>query len=204
MSVHVPGRLKLDDDGLIPVVVQDQASGDVLMVAYANDKALARTERTGIAHFWSRSRDRLWRKGEESGNELRVRQIKTDCDRDALLMIVEPVGPACHEGTRTCFGDGGQSLAGVLEELARVIADRARSAPRHSYTARLLAKGLDHNLKKVGEEATEVILAAKGEGGDRVAEEAADLLFHLLVVLQRRGIPPSQVMSVLRRRRGGP
>ncbi len=204
MSLPIPEGLSYEPNGLIPVVVQDQRSGDVLMVAYANREALERTEETGLAHFWSRSRGALWKKGETSGHLLAVSEVRADCDRDSLLMVVEPSGPACHTGCRTCFGEEGPSGAGILEEIARVIAQRARSAPEGSYTGRLLEKGLDHALKKVGEEATEVVLAAKGESNLRLAEETADLLFHLLVVLAQRGVPVADVMGVLRKRRSGP
>lgn len=200
----IPGELVYDAAGLIPVVVQDRASGDVLMLAYANLEALQRTADSGLAHFWSRSRQALWRKGETSGNALRVREVRADCDRDALLMVVEPAGPACHAGTRTCFGDTTPTGAGMLEELGRVIASRRRQAPEGSYTAKLLAKGLDHTLKKIGEESAEVVIAAKGESDERLAEESADLMFHLLVALEQRGVRPGQVLEVLRRRRGEP
>ena len=199
----IPGELRFDAAGLIPVVVQDRASGDVLMVAYANGDALRLTAATGLAHFWSRSRASLWRKGETSGNGLRVRELRADCDRDSLLMVVDPEGPACHTGARTCFGDGAASDAGLLEELSRVIAARRSAPPEGSYTARLLARGLDHTLKKIGEEAAEVVIAAKGESGERLAEESADLLFHLLVVLEQRGLRAGSVLAVLRRRREG-
>jgi len=202
VKVRMPRKLVFDAAGLLPVVVQDRASGDVLMVAFANAKALKRTAATGTAHFWSRSRKKLWKKGQTSGNRLRVREVRADCDRDALLMVVDPEGPACHNGTRACFGDLTPTLAGVVEEVGRVIEDRTRRRPHGSYTARLLRKGLDHSLKKVGEEATEVVLAGKAESDERLAEESADLLFHLLVVLGQRGMGPSQVMDVLRGRRG--
>src|SRR5262245_53975336 len=127
------------------------------MVAYANADALQRTVESGLAHFWSRSRQALWRKGETSGNGLRVRELLADCDRDALLMVVDPDGPACHTGTRGCFGDATATGAGMLEELRRVIAARREEAPEGSYTARLLAKGLDASLKKIGEESAEVV-----------------------------------------------
>jgi phosphoribosyl-ATP pyrophosphohydrolase/phosphoribosyl-AMP cyclohydrolase len=203
VSVEVPTSLKTDDAGLVPVVVQDHASGDVLMVAYANDLALAKTAETGIAHFWSRSRGKLWMKGESSGNVLRVREARTDCDRDVLLLAVEPAGPTCHTGERTCFGEEAITEAGVLAELQRTIADRAAAPPEMSYTARLMAKGLDAALKKIGEEATEVVLAAKGESDTRLAEESADLLYHLLVVLAQRKVRIESVLEVLRRRRRG-
>ena len=202
--VGVPEDLKFDDKGLIPVVVQDRASGDLLMVAYANALALQRTAETGYAHFWSRSRRALWQKGETSGHRMRVRDARADCDRDTVLLVVDPEGPACHEGTRTCFGEQALTAAGILEEVRRVIAERARTGGEGSYTVSLLSKGLDHTLKKVGEEATEVVLAAKGETNERVAEETADLLFHLLVALQQRDIPLDRALDVLRRRRTGP
>ncbi len=201
MNVTLPSDLAPNEAGLVPVVVQDRASGDVLMLAWANAEALAKTAETGLAHFWSRSRKALWRKGETSGNGLRVVEARTDCDRDTLLLVVEPEGPACHSGTRTCFGDGSPTAAGMLEELARVIALRASASPESSYTARLLAKGPDQVLKKIGEEATEVVLAARVQSDERLAEETADLLYHLLVALQQRGLPLTRVMDELRRRR---
>ena len=200
-NTAVPSDLVFDSSGLLPVVVQDRASGDVLMVAWANAEALQRTAETGLAHFWSRSRKALWRKGETSGHGLRVVEARADCDRDTLLLIVDPEGPACHTGTRTCFGDESPTAAGMLEELGRVVTERARAAPEESYTARLLKKGPDQVLKKVGEEATEVVLAARAQSDERLVEEAADLLYHLLVALEMRGLPPTRVMDELRRRR---
>jgi len=200
--LRVPEGLSFGAAGLVPVVVQDRASGDVLMVAWANAEALERTVETGLAHFWSRSRKALWRKGETSGNELSVRDMRADCDLDVLLFVVDPAGPACHTGARTCFGEDSPTAAGMLEELSRVVVARARSAPEGSYTAKLLAQGPDAALKKIGEEATEVVIAAKSESDQRLAEEAADLLYHLLVVLHQRGLGVSRVMDVLRRRRG--
>jgi phosphoribosyl-AMP cyclohydrolase / phosphoribosyl-ATP pyrophosphohydrolase len=199
--IAMPGGLVYGADGLLPVVAQDRRSGDVLMLAWANVEALARTAETGFAWFWSRSRGALWMKGESSGNRLRVHEARTDCDRDALLLVVEPEGPACHTGARTCFGEDTATAAGVLDELRRVIEDRRRQGGDASYTARLFAKGLDHSLKKLGEEATEVLLAAKGESDQRLAEESADLVFHLLVALAQRGLPPESFLDVLRARR---
>jgi len=201
VSVALPADLKTDAAGLLPVVVQDRRSGDVLMVAWANAEALLRTAETGLAHFWSRSRQALWRKGETSGNGLRVIEARADCDRDTLLLVVEPEGPACHAGTRSCFGEESPTAAGMLEELARVIAARAQASPESSYTARLLAKGPDQVLKKIGEEATEVVLAARVQSDERLAEESADLLYHLLVALHQRSLPLSRVMDELRKRR---
>ena len=203
MSLAIPDGLTFDAAGLIPVVAQDRGSGDVLMVAYANVAALVRTVETGFAHFWSRSRQALWKKGETSGHRLRVVEVRVDCDKDALLYVVEPEGPACHTGARACFGEDSPTAAGMLEEVARVVAARARAAPGDSYTARLLAQGPDQVLKKIGEEATEVVLAAKGESDERLAEEAADLLFHLLVALHQRNLPLATVMDVLKQRRRG-
>jgi phosphoribosyl-AMP cyclohydrolase / phosphoribosyl-ATP pyrophosphohydrolase len=193
--------LAYDANGLVPVVAQDHRSGDVLMVAWTNAEAIERTLATKQAHFWSRSRQALWRKGETSGNGLQVLEVVADCDRDTLLYVVEPAGPACHTGSRTCFGDGSPTAAGMLEELSRTIASRAKSAPDDSYTARLLAKGQDAILKKIGEEATEVVIAAKSESDERLAEESADLLYHLLVALHQRGVAVARVMEVLRQRR---
>ncbi len=202
MSVTVPDNLVTNDAGLLPVVVQDRASGDVLMVAWSNAEALAATAETGFATFWSRSRKKLWRKGETSGHGLRVVEARTDCDRDVLLLVVEPQGPACHTNARTCFGDDSPTAAGMLEELARVVADRAQAMPADSYTARLLSTP-GRALEKVQEEATELVEAARSESNERLAAEAADLLYHLVVVLQQRKLPLARVMDELRKRRSG-
>jgi phosphoribosyl-ATP pyrophosphohydrolase/phosphoribosyl-AMP cyclohydrolase len=201
MAVAMPDGLVFDANGLVPVIAQDRASGDLLMLAWANAEAVAKTAETGLAHFWSRSRKVLWRKGETSGHTLRVVEARADCDRDALLLVVEPEGPACHTGSRTCFGETSPTAAGMLEELARVIEERAAAPTAASYTARLLAKGQGQVLKKIGEEATEVVLAASGDSDERLAAESADLLFHLLVALRQRGVPLASVMDELRRRR---
>jgi phosphoribosyl-AMP cyclohydrolase / phosphoribosyl-ATP pyrophosphohydrolase len=201
MAIAMPEGLVFDASGLLPVIAQDRDSGDVLMLAWANAEAVARTAETGLAHFWSRSRKALWQKGETSGNALRVVEARADCDKDALLLVVEPAGPACHTGTRTCFGETSPTAAGMPFELARVVRERAQAKPEESYTARLLAKGQAAVLKKIGEEATEVVLAAAAESDARLAEESADLLFHLLVALHQRGVPLSRVMEELRRRR---
>jgi len=201
MAIAMPDGIVFDGSGLVPVIAQDRASGDVLMVAWANAEALARTAETGIAHFWSRSRKAPWRKGETSGNELRVVEARADCDKDTLLLVVEPTGPACHTGERTCFGETSPTAAGMLEELARVVTSRAAAAPEESYTARLLAKGPDQVLKKIGEEATEVVLAARVQTDERLVEESADLLYHLLLALHMRAVPLARVMDELRNRR---
>jgi phosphoribosyl-ATP pyrophosphohydrolase/phosphoribosyl-AMP cyclohydrolase len=203
VPLNVPADVVYDAAGLVPVVVQDRKSGDVLMLAYANAEAISHSVHTGLAHFWSRSRSSLWRKGETSGNALRVRELLVDCDRDTLLMIVDPEGPACHTGTRTCFGDAATSVAGVLAEVSRVIEDRGASRPEGSYTAKLLAKGSNEVLKKIGEEAVEVALAARTESDERLAEEAADLVFHLLVALGQRRVGFERVLETLKARRQG-
>lgn len=193
-----PATLRWDDRGLVTCVARGVASGEVLMVAWANEEAVRRTLRTREAHFWSRSREVLWKKGESSGNLLRVRSIRVDCDRDTLVLDCDPAGPACHTGAQTCFTRDRPGLE--LGWLAAVLASRADVPPEASYTARLLARGLPRVAQKVGEEATEVVVAAlSGEDND-VAEEAADLLYHLLVLLQARGVSPDAVASVLSRR----
>jgi phosphoribosyl-AMP cyclohydrolase / phosphoribosyl-ATP pyrophosphohydrolase len=174
--------------GLIPVVVQDAADGTVLMLAWANREALDATLDSGAAHFWSRSRDKLWRKGETSGNVLRVESVATDCDADALLYRVTPAGPACHTGSRSCFGDSASAERLSLPALERIIADRAGASPEESYTARLLAGGPPEPAAKVTEEAGELAVAALAESDERVADEAADLLYHVLVLLHSRGL----------------
>jgi phosphoribosyl-AMP cyclohydrolase / phosphoribosyl-ATP pyrophosphohydrolase len=197
----IPAGIAFDERGLVPVIVQDDRSGDVLMLAYVNAEALAATARTRDAYFWSRSRRRLWKKGETSGHVLKVRGIRADCDGDAVLYVVDPVPPTCHTGARTCFGEGTQTAAGVLAEVERVVDERVRNPVAGSYTNRLLDDPGDLALKKLGEEATEVVLAAKGESDERLAEEAADLLYHLVVALRRRKMDLRAPLAVLRRRR---
>ncbi len=209
--------VRYGSDGLVPAVVQDRADGRVLMVAYMDAEALAATLATGEVHFHSRSRDRLWRKGETSGNVLRLVDLASDCDGDALLVTVDPVGPTCHRGTRSCFDPEGAPTATAqgfawLETLWTTIAARAAERPLGSYTATLLEGGVDAAGRKVTEEATEVLLAAKDDetaeaaGRDRAATrealagESADLLYHALVLLAARDVPPSAVIEVLRRR----
>jgi phosphoribosyl-ATP pyrophosphohydrolase/phosphoribosyl-AMP cyclohydrolase len=201
MSIPIPEGLKYDANGLIPVVVQDFASGDVLMVAFANVEAVSLTGETGIAHFWSRSRGKLWKKGETSGNVLRVREVRADCDRDCLLVVADPAGPACHTNARTCFGEHTATAAGAAAALDAAVAARAKTRPAGSYTARLLAAGLDATLDKVSEEAAELIAAARGEDSERVVSEAADLIYHVAVALKQRESSLTQVLEVLKKRR---
>ena len=203
-------EIAFDDRGLVPGVVQDAGTGRVLMVAYLNAGAVEATERTGEAHFWSRSRDELWHKGSTSGSTMAVRSMRSDCDGDALLLEVEPAGPACHTGAVSCFaGPGDRDGQGfrALERLWGVIADRAARRPQGSYTATLLEAGAEGPARKVLEEAGEVAFAAKDHAAgigtaDRVAEEAADLLYHLLVLLAERDIDPAAVLRVLSAREG--
>jgi phosphoribosyl-ATP pyrophosphohydrolase/phosphoribosyl-AMP cyclohydrolase len=212
MSFDV-AAVRWPDDGLVPAVVQDALDGRVLMVAYMDREALAATLATGEIHFHSRSRGRLWKKGETSGNVLRLRDIAVDCDGDALLVAADPVGPTCHRGTRSCFdADGtadsrGQGFA-WLESLWATIAERAATRPEGSYTAKLLAKGVDGPARKVAEEAIEVVMAAKDDdvAADHVASraalagETADLLYHVLVLLAERDLAPADILGVLRTR----
>ncbi len=208
-------------DGLVPVVVQDRADGQVLMVAYMDAEALAATLASGDVHFHSRSRDTLWRKGETSGNVLRLVGIAADCDGDALLVNVDPTGPTCHRGTRSCFDPDGASAErssqgfAWLETLWATIAARAADRPAGSYTAGLLTAGVDAVGRKVVEEATEVLIAAKDDAsaealqadragsGAALAGEAADLLFHAMVLLAERGLAPARVIETLRTRHAG-
>jgi len=202
--------VRFGPDGLVPVVAQEGRSGDVLMVAYANREALERTASTGSAHYYSRSRAALWRKGETSGHRQVVREIRIDCDGDAVLYRVEQTGPACHTGARTCFATAvaadGSTVAGddpgghVLTRLAATIARRAVERPDGSYTVQLLDRGVPKVSQKVGEEAVEVVVSANAEEPERLASEAADLLYHLLVLLEARGVPLDAVWKELSQR----
>lgn len=194
-----PATLRYDERGLLPVVVQDVNTGAVLMLAYANREAVELTLSTGQAHFWSRSRQSLWRKGETSGNVLEVSEVLEDCDGDALLVRARPAGPACHRGTRTCFEPNPARLE--LGWLATVLEERRSADPETSYTARLLQAGIERIAQKVGEEGVEVAIAAVARQPG-LAGEAADLLYHLLVLLQASGIGPDEVGAELLRRHG--
>jgi phosphoribosyl-ATP pyrophosphohydrolase/phosphoribosyl-AMP cyclohydrolase len=199
-------ELTFDDRGLIPCVAQDFASGEVLTLAYANEESLRLTLETDELHFYSRSREEIWRKGETSGNVLRLRQLRYDCDGDAIVALVEPTGPACHTGERSCFfrafeNEPEPAAHEALATLERTLRSRAAERPEGSYTVELLD---DPKLigEKVEEEAEEVVRAAREESDERVAEEAADVLYHLSVLLASRGVPQSAVMEVLNGRRG--
>jgi phosphoribosyl-ATP pyrophosphohydrolase/phosphoribosyl-AMP cyclohydrolase len=195
--------IAFDENGLAPCVVQDWRTGEVLTLAYVNEEALRRTRATGEMHFWSRSRGELWRKGETSGNVQRVRELRVDCDGDALLALVEPAGPACHTGARTCFHNGELDPPApheALPALERVIEERRSSAPHGSYTAELLADP-PRIGDKLREEAAEVAVAASDESEDRLAEEAADVIYHLAVLLASRGLTLEDAFGVLNGRR---
>lgn len=211
-------ELKFDERGLVPCVAQDYATGEVLTLAYASEESLRLTVETGELHFYSRSREEIWRKGETSGNVLKLRQLRYDCDGDALVALVEPTGPACHTGERSCFyrelggsaateadapaasGEPQPVVHEALATLERTLRSRAAERPEGSYTVELLD---DPGLigEKVEEEAEEVVRAARGESDERVAEEAADLLYHLAVLMASRKVPQSAAMEVLNGRR---
>ncbi len=198
-------EIAFDERGLVPCVVQDWRSGEVLMLAYMNAEALQLTRQTGEMHFFSRSRQELWRKGATSGNTQAVKEIRYDCDGDALLALVEPAGPACHTGERTCFHRGELKPAApheALPTLERTIAQRARSRPEGSYTAELLADP-ERIGAKVREEAEEVARAAREDSDERVSEEAADVIYHLAVLLRGRGLSLADAERVLNGRRKG-
>ena len=232
MTTEVDGaEVRWAADGLVPAIVQGRVDGRVLMLAWMDAEALEATSRTREVHFHSRSRDRLWRKGETSGNVLRLVELAVDCDADALLLTVDPAGPTCHRGTRSCFdledrppatvraaarGAGSATAANAqgfawLETLWATIAERAVTRPAGSYTTSLLEAGVDVAARKVTEEATEVLIAAKDDAAavadpaitrPRLAEETADLLYHALVLLAERGLEPHDVVEVLRQRHG--
>src|SRR2546428_1159783 len=193
--------VRFGDDGLVPVVAQSALAGEVLMVAYADRAALERTRDTGEAHYHSRSRSGLWKKGETSGHTQAVAEVRVDCDGDAVLYVVRQSGPACHTGAPTCFGE---PSGGTLVRLAGTIARRARERPEGSYTARLLSDGVARLAQKLGEEAVETVVAATAEDGARLASEAADLLYHLLVLLEAKRLPLERVLwsSIGGRERG--
>jgi phosphoribosyl-AMP cyclohydrolase / phosphoribosyl-ATP pyrophosphohydrolase len=194
--------LAVEGSNLTPCIVQDSRTGEVLTLAYVNDEALRRTRETGEMWFWSRSRQELWHKGETSGNVMRLKALRYDCDDDAYLALVEPAGPACHTGERTCFYRGEMDVlpAEALPALERTVAERAGASPAESYTARLLADPPSIG-EKVEEEAEEVARAAQSESDERLAEEAADVLYHLAVLLAARGLSLADAYEVLGGRR---
>ncbi|HEX7316599.1 MAG TPA: bifunctional phosphoribosyl-AMP cyclohydrolase/phosphoribosyl-ATP diphosphatase HisIE [Pyrinomonadaceae bacterium] len=206
MSVR-PEDVRFDERGLVPVVVQDARTREVLTLAYMNEESLRRTIAEGETWFWSRSRSELWHKGATSGNTQRVVEVRLDCDADALVVLVEPRGPACHTGAVSCFKsvevEKDAAIGNVLEELYEVIVGRRREMPEGSYTTYLFEKGLNKILKKVGEEAAETIIAAKDEDAAALAAETADLVYHLVVLMVERGLTLEALAGELARRRGG-
>jgi phosphoribosyl-ATP pyrophosphohydrolase/phosphoribosyl-AMP cyclohydrolase len=203
-----PSDVRFDERGLVPAVVQDARTREVLTLAYMNEESLRRTLEEGETWFWSRSRGELWHKGATSGNTQRVVEVRADCDSDALVVLVEPRGPACHTGARSCFGgEAGRVDEGIgasLEEVYKVVSERRREMPEGSYTTYLFEKGLNKILKKVGEESAETIIAAKDGDAEALKAETADLLYHLVVLLVERGLTLEDVgRELARRRRGG-
>ncbi len=201
MTPAQAGALAWDKmDGLLPAIVQDAATRQLLMLGYMNRDALDATLASGAVTFWSRSKARLWRKGETSGNVLKLVGVTPDCDGDALLVLAEPVGPTCHLGTASCFGGEQAPGIGWLAQLSRIVAARAGADPAESYTARLLADGPMRMAQKVGEEGVEVALAAVARDRTDLSEEIADLVFHLVVLMQARRVGWDEVAAVLRQR----
>lgn len=195
-------RLKFDERGLIPAIVQDVNTREVLTLAYMNAESLQRTLETRETWFWSRSRNELWHKGETSGNTQKVVDVISDCDDDALVILVEPTGPACHTGNVSCFQvNEHDNLGLVLTQLYELIEERERMRPEKSYTSYLFNEGLDKILKKVGEESAETIIAAKNESLEPLVAETSDLLYHLFVLLVARGVSLDQIQAELTKRR---
>ena len=194
------GKARFNAEGLIPAVVQDTRTREVLTVAYMNEEALRRTLESGETYFWSRSRQQLWHKGETSGNFQKVRGIRLDCDSDAVLIEVEPQGPACHTGAYSCFGVE-PGFNATIQQLYDLIEQRKEKRPEGSYTTRLFNAGLDKIVKKLGEEAVETVIAAKNDSTERIVEETCDLLYHLLVTLVEKGVTLEEIRQELVKRR---
>lgn len=190
--------------GLVPAIVQHERTGEVLMLGYMNAEALEATQEKKLVTFWSRSKNRLWTKGETSGDVLRLVSIAADCDRDALLVQALPEGPTCHLGTRSCFEDYPGPALAFIGELSAIVDKRGESSPEESYTARLLARGINKIAQKVGEEGVETALAGVSEDNSALTGEAADLIFHLIVLLKARGLSLGDVAQELKRRHEKP
>ncbi|RFU66987.1 bifunctional phosphoribosyl-AMP cyclohydrolase/phosphoribosyl-ATP diphosphatase HisIE [Peribacillus saganii] len=207
-------QIKFDENGLVPAIVQDAKTKEVLTLAYMNKESLKLSLESGETWFYSRSRQELWHKGATSGNTQKIVEMKADCDSDAIVVLVTPEGPACHTGSVSCFGEGGSvkvegdtpvssaetPSADFLLELEKLIGDRKAAMPEGSYTTYLFDKGVDKILKKVGEEAAEVIIAAKNRSYEELKWESADLLYHLLVLLQEQELPFQRVLDALKER----
>jgi len=206
MTVEL-NKLKFDERGLIPAIVQHVRTREVLTLAYMNAESLARTVETKETWFWSRSRNKLWHKGETSGNTQRVVELLPDCDGDAIVVLVDPAGPACHTGAQSCFETSRSykqtNSDQLLDRLYGIVKERNEQRPEGSYTTYLFNEGLDKILKKFGEESTETIVAAKNDEDERLVAEVADLVYHLIVLLVARGISLDQIREELARRRSG-
>ena len=190
-----------NNDGLVPAIIQDATTKNVLMLGYMNEEAFNKTQETKMVTFYSRTKNRLWRKGEESGNILNLVDIELDCDHDTLLISVNPKGPTCHKGTDTCWTENNTQNFGFLSYLENTITDRIQNADaQKSYVASLFAKGINKIAQKVGEEAVEVVIEAKDNNDDLFLNESADLLFHYLLLLQAKGFKLNDVVEILRKR----
>ena len=190
-----------NNDGLVPAIVQDASTNNVLMLGYMNEESLKQTVETKLVTFFSRTKQRLWTKGEESGNVLNLVNIKVDCDNDTLLLRVKPVGPTCHKGTDTCWNENNSQNLGFLSELEAVIENRKNNASEDiSYVASLFAKGINKIAQKVGEEAIETVIEAKDSNDELFLNESADLLFHYLILLQAKGFKLNDIVDVLKQR----
>jgi phosphoribosyl-AMP cyclohydrolase / phosphoribosyl-ATP pyrophosphohydrolase len=196
-------EIKFDERGLVPAIVQNAKTREVLTLAYMNKESLARTIETSETWFWSRSRNELWHKGETSGNTQHVVSLALDCDRDAIVVLVDPAGPACHTGAISCFAVPSASNASLLYRLYELICSRERERPTGSYTTYLFEEGLDKILKKLGEESAETIIAAKNDDRARLVSEVSDLVYHLLVLLVARGVSLDEIANELEQRRRG-
>jgi phosphoribosyl-ATP pyrophosphohydrolase/phosphoribosyl-AMP cyclohydrolase len=195
-------EIKFDERGLVPAIVQNAKTREVLMLAYMNQESLARTIETKQTWFWSRSRQELWHKGATSGNTQEVVSLALDCDGDAIVVLVKPAGPACHTGTVSCFNvTQDENLGSLLSRLYQLIGDRERERPEGSYTTYLFDEGIDKILKKLGEESAETIIAAKNDDNRRLVAEVSDLVYHLLVLLVARGVSLEEIANELKQRR---
>lgn len=194
-------NLKFNSEGLIPAIIQDATTKNVLMLGYMNEEAFQKTQETKKVTFYSRSKQRLWTKGEESGNFLNLVDVKVDCDDDTLLVQVDPVGPTCHKGSDTCWGEDNSSNFGFISKLEQIILERRSNAkPEDSYVASLFSKGINKLAQKLGEEAVEVVIEAKDDNNELFLNESADLLFHYLMLLQAKGFTLEAIESVLKNR----
>ncbi len=193
-------RIKYNEQGLVPAILQEQATGKVLMMAWMNPEALEKTVETGEAWFWSRSRQELWHKGGTSGNTQKILSVGVDCDGDTLLVQVMPKGPACHTGSWSCFENSDEVGPQIFNQLYGRIMERQETMPEGAYTTYLFEKGVDKILKKVGEEASEVIIAAKNRNPQELISETADLVYHMMVLLAEQGIKPEAIEEELKKR----